>query len=457
MTFRPSRKREAGAASAREWDPLAGGSALLFWAKIAGNGGYFVAVLIVARALGPAGRGTVAFITVTALVVAQVAGLGVGEATTVFAAQRPARRAVLLSNVLLFFSGSGVLVATLAFSGMLLGDLSPAGVGPAELVILSFGILASALVDAGYAFLLGTQRLRQLALTTASASWVYALLVTVLWASVGLTVGRAALAWTISESMRALAVVSLSIRGIRLGRPSRRLLAESIAFGARVWVGSLARFLNFRTDQILMGFIASEATLGIYAVAVNTSEVLLYLPSAAATALLPVVARTESAQQTEQTLRAFRSVALVTAVGVAAAALLGPALLPAVFGVSFSDSVGPFLWLLPGTLGFAATAVFSNALVASSSPGLSSLGPVVSLIVSFALDLALIPPFGATGAAAAASVAFLAGGATSIVTNRRLSPFPWRTLLVPRRGDLDVLRALARPLLRLPMPRRGTS
>jgi O-antigen/teichoic acid export membrane protein len=430
---------------------------LLFWAKIAGNGGYFVAVLIVARALGPAGRGTVAFITVTALVVAHVAGLGVGEATTVFSAQRPARRPVLLSNLLLFFLGSGALAATLAFGGMLLADLSPAGVGPAELVILSGGVLASALVEAGYSFLLGTERLRQLALTTASASWVYALIVAVLWATVGLTVGRAALAWTTTESMRALAAVSLSIRGMRLGRPSRRLLGESIAFGVRVWVGSLARFLNFRTDQILMGFIASEAALGLYAVAVNTSEVLLYLPSVAATALLPIVARTESSRRSEQTLRAFRSVALVTAVGVIAAALLGPTLLPAVFGASFSESVGPFLWLLPGTLGFAAMTVFSNALVASPSPGLSSLGPVVSLIVGLVLDVALIPPFGAKGAAAAASAAFLAGGATAILASRRLGAFPWGALLVPRRGDLDVLRALAGPLLRLPMPRRGTS
>jgi O-antigen/teichoic acid export membrane protein len=62
---------------AREPDPVAGGSALLFWSKIAGNAGFFVAVLILARALGPTGRGTIAFITVTALVAARLAGLGI--------------------------------------------------------------------------------------------------------------------------------------------------------------------------------------------------------------------------------------------------------------------------------------------------------------------------------------------------------------------------------------------
>jgi O-antigen/teichoic acid export membrane protein len=445
-------KREA---AARTWDPLAAGSANLFWAKIGGNGGYFVAVLIVARALGPAGRGTVAFITVAALVVAHMSGLGVGEATIVLSARDPGRRPVLLANALAFFLGSGFTAATLAFLGLALSGIEPAGVGMPELVILWLGIVSCAAGEAGYSFLVGVERLRQLALITGCASWVYAGLVFVLWAGPGLTVGRAALAWTATEALRAVVLISLSSRGTILGLPSRRLLVEEIGFGLRLWVGSLARFLNFRTDQILMGFLATEAALGFYAVAVNVSEVLLYLPSSAATALLPLIARTEHSRRGKETLRAFRSVIFVTALGVGAAALLGPVVLPAVFGDAFDESVVPFLWLLPGTFGYAASAVFSSALVGSSSPGLSSLGPIVSLVVGFALDLALIPPFGATGAAAAASVAFLVGGSTALITYHRVSPFTWRSLLVPHRGDLDVLVALAGPLLG--RPRRETA
>ena len=443
-------------AAARTGDPLAAGSANLFWAKIGGNGGYFVAVLIVARGLGPAGRGTVAFITVAALVVAHMAGLGVGEATTVLSARHPARRPALLANALVYFLSAGVTAGTIAFLGLLLSGVEPAGVGTPELVILAFGIVSCALGEAGYSFLLGTERLRQLAFVTGCASWVYASLVFVLWAGPGLTVGRAAMAWTTTEALRAIVLFSLSARGTVFGLPSRRLLVEEIAFGIRLWIGSLARFLNFRTDQILMGFITTEAALGYYAVAVNVSEVLLYLPSSAATALLPLIARTEPVRRGEETLRAFRSVGFVTAAGVAVAAVVGPVVLPAVFGDAFDESVVPFLWLLPGTFGFAASAVFSNALVGSSSPGLSSLGPLVSLTLGFALDLALIPTHGATGAAAAASAAFLVGGATALITYRRVHPFAWRSLLVPHRGDLDVLFALAGPLLRA-RPRRGTA
>lgn len=402
---------------------------------------------MLARGLGPSGRGTIAFITVTALVVARVAGLGVGEATTVYAARRSEERDVLLSNLVLFMLSSSLLAAGLACAALqLLGDERPAGVGQSELAILIAGTLASALVEAGAAFLLGCGRLRRLALITATASWVYPILLGVVWLSAGLTVTRAALAWVAAEVLRALLLLRQSARGVALVRPRLSVLVDSMRFGIRVWVGSFARFLNFRIDQILMGLMASEAALGIYAVAVNASEVLLYLPAATATALLPVAARAEPGQRVQQTLRAFRSAALVTIGAVVVAAILGPLLLPVVFGSAFRGSVEPFLWLLPGALGFAATAVFSNALVASTSPGLSSLGPLVSLVVGVALDLVLIPRFGATGAAAAASMAFLAGGSVAVVAYARRSPFAWRALLLPRRGDLEVLRALARPL-----------
>jgi O-antigen/teichoic acid export membrane protein len=428
-------------------DPVAGGSALLFWAKVAGNAGFFAAVLMLARGLGPTGRGTIAFITVTALVAARFAGLGIGEATAVFVARRPEARGALLANVVVFMLAGGAVAAAVACGALVaLGDSGPAGLGAPELAVLACATLVSALGEGGYFFLLGAQRLRQVALITATASWIYPLLLLAVWSTAGLTVLRAAVAWTVAESIRALAYLGRSARGLGPARVDVGLLAESVRFGIRAWVGSLARFLNFRTDQILMGFLATEAALGVYAVAVNASEVLLYLPAATATALLPVAARTEAGLRAEQALRAFRSAAVVTVAAGLVAALAGPFLLPLLFGEPFEASVTPFLWLLPGALGFTAIVVFSNALVAASSPLLSSTGALVSLVVGIGLDLLLIPRFGATGAAAAASAAFLAGGCAALVAFRRRSPFAWRLLLQPRRSDLSVFRALVWPL-----------
>jgi O-antigen/teichoic acid export membrane protein len=439
-------------------DPAARASALFFWAQIVGNAGLFLGLLLVTRALGPTGRGTVAFITVTALVTAWIARLGVTEATIVFAAQRPSARPVLLSNILIFATGAALVGAALVCGSLLLlPGARPPGVGEAELAILALSILVAGLADAGYRFLLGCSRFREHALITITTSWIYPLAIAIFWAAFGLTVAQAALIWAATQGLRALLLFSVGRREGGFGRPSRPLLGESIVFGLRAWIGTLADSLNFRIDQILIALIASEATLGIYVVAVNLSEVLMYLPGAAAMALLPLVAGSEPEGRLDRTVRAFRSEFLLPLASVLVAAVVVPPLLPLVFGAPFEASVKPFLLLLPGAIGFVAMGVFSNALVASSYPSLSSVAPLISVVLGVTLDIVLIPPFGASGAAAAASVSVLAGGATALAIYRARVPFRLRDLVLPRAGDLELLRAVAAPLLRVHVARRGTS
>jgi O-antigen/teichoic acid export membrane protein len=420
------------------------GPALLFWAQIIGNSGLFVGLLLVTRALGPSGRGTVAFLTVTALVTAWIARLGVTEATVVFAAQRPEARPTLLANSLAFSTCAGIAGAALVCGTLsVFPALRPHGVGAAELAILGVSILAACLADAGYRFMLGCSRFRTHAVVTAITSWFYPVLAVILWGAFGLTVALAALVWAATQGLRAAILFSFAIRRVSgLGRPSLVLLRETIGFGVRAWVGTLADSLGFRIDQILLALIASEAALGFYVVAVNLSEILLYFPGAVSTALIPLAARSEAGPRLGQTLQAFRSALFVMIASLLASAVLAPPLIPIVFGPSFHASVTPFLLLLPGLVGFTAMIVFSNALVASSLPSLSSVAPAVCFVVGVALDFVLIPFFGASGAAAAASAGYLAAGLTALLVYRRRVPFHLIELVVPKPGDFAVLRAL---------------
>jgi O-antigen/teichoic acid export membrane protein len=433
---------------APERDPAARGSALLFWAQLAGNSGLFVALVVVTRALGPSGRGTIAFITVAAILLARVARLGVSEATTVFTAQRPAARPALLTNLVLSVGTSTTIGACLVCGALALmpASVRPSGIGTDELVLLGLGALASAFADAGYTFLLGCSRFRLHALTTAVTAWLYVALVVAVDATVGLTIALAALAWIAVQGLKGFFMLAVSIRDVGLGAPDGLLLGEAIRFGLRAWFGTLSDALNDRLDQIIAAFIASQAVLGFYAVAVNASEILLYLPGAAATALLPVAARSDPRGRVDRVLRAFRSVMFVSLVSVVIGAALGPLLVPLVFGDAFTESVTPFLLLLPAALGYVALSIFSSALVASGAPGRSSLGPLVSLVLATALDFILIPRYGASGAAAAASIGYLAGGGVALVLYRSWATFAWRTALRPQRRDLDLVWALVGPL-----------
>ena len=164
-----------------------------------------------------------------------------------------------------------------------------------------------------------------------------------------------------------------------IARPRLALLGESFRFGARAWIGSLARFLNFRVDQIMVAFLATEATLGIYAVAVNCSELLLYVPGAVAGSSSRSSPSPAAEHGPRRTLHVVRGVILLTGASTLVAALVGPWLLPILFGSAFQASVMPFLLLLPGALGFVFMSIFSSGLIGSAPPGRSSLGAIVAL------------------------------------------------------------------------------
>jgi len=422
-----------------------GGSAMLLWAQVASATGLFVAVLFLARGLGPEGRGTMAFISVAALIIGRIARIGVGEAVAILAAQRRSVRPALLADLAVFVVPVTLLVATgVAVGILLMPEPHPAGVGGTELIALVVGATGLALFESCGMFLLGCRRFVARTLTGATAPWLYAGVLAALTAGGTLTVASAAFTWAFAMCIGGLIGLSISIRTAGLGRPDRDLLAQLIRLGARLWVGTLTSFLNLRIDQLLMGFISTEATLGIYAVAVNGAEVLLYFPTAIGEALYPFLAVGNPREQAQQALRAVRLLAVSTTASIALAAVLGPALVPLVFGKPFEASVIPFLWLLPGALGYAATRVFSSALATSSAPGRSSLPPLISLVLGIVLDLLLIPGLGAVGAAIAASAAYIAGGTSALLMHRSQNPFA-ATELVPRLGEVTVLlpRALA--------------
>lgn len=422
-------------------DAVLRGSALLFGARIIGNAGFFVAVLVLAHALTVPHRGQFAFITTASQLTATVSSLGVTQATTIFAAQRAAARGRLLANVLSWAVLSSLVAASLVAVGisMLGSDHRPAGISGAELVLLAAGAVAAAISGSGNAFLIGLRRWRTQALVSASAPWLYALMLAVVWAFPQLDVDRALEVWVAIYVLWAAALVVAALKQVGIQRPDIGLLKESLRFGVRAWVGSLALLLNYRTDQVIMGFIASEAALGIYTVAVNASEILLILPSAAGTAIMPVLARSAGSSLGDRALRTFRVVILVSLGAMLVAATLGSVLLPVVFGDRYRAAVIPFLWLIVGTIGFAACTVFESALFATSAPGLASLPQVASLAVGLTLDFALIPMYGASGAAAATAAAATAAGATACFALRRRVRFAYRELL-PGAADVVALR-----------------
>lgn len=193
-----------------------------------------------------------------------------------------------------------------------------------------------------------------------------------------------------------------------LGRPDPRLARRMMSYGMRGQVGGFITLLNLRLDFLILGALTGPAVLGGYAVASKYAE-LLKLPGLAVTWVsYPRFARLAEDEAARQSRRLLGpAIGAVVAAAVPVLLLSGPVIL-LLYGPEFADAVGLAQLLVAGMVLSGAAGVASGYLYGRGRPGLNSLVLGLGLVVTAALDVILIPMYGAMGAAIASTVSYLA-------------------------------------------------
>ena len=210
-----------------------------------------------------------------------------------------------------------------------------------------------------------------------------------------------------SVSVYAWSRIKTRADGFARGSARLSLVAEIARFGIRGQVGGIVGLLNLRLDFAVLGALAGPAVLGVYAVASKYAE-LLRLPGLALTwVMYPRIAR-RGREEVARSIRGLlpRAIGLTFTIGLVLA-LGAHLLLPALYGPEFAGAVVPAWILIGGLLLQGASGLATAYLYGIGRPGLNSLALGAGLLLTLALDLALIPRFGAVGAATASAVAYL--------------------------------------------------
>ena len=207
----------------------------------------------------------------------------------------------------------------------------------------------------------------------------------------------------------AIAWTRLFRRGFLTGanRPSAALARRMYAFGMRGQLGSLMQLLNLRFNFIFLGALAGPAALGIYAVAAKYAEFLRLLPIAANWVLYPQFARADAGLAAASSRRMILRAGAVTAGASIPLAVAAGFVVPFLFGQVFGAAVLPAQILLVGLAAEGVGGVVTAFLFGRGRPGLNSLAAGAGVVVTLVLDVILIPRYGAVGAAAASSAAYL--------------------------------------------------
>ena len=367
----------------------------------------FALVVIQSRFLDPEGRGRFVLVVLTVTILARLFGQ-LGVAVTSLAGEgelRPLVSRALALTLLLGVGGAALILvagATINAFGLRLAAIAAPALAPNILSACLSGVL------------LGRARIRL---------WNYIQLLPpvltlagMLVVVVGLKRGvdGAVAVWTIAYVLTAVFAL-FATRDLWLPLSTARILDRCGRAIARLafamGVVQIVNLIGYRVELFVLEHYKGLGQVGVYSIAMQAAEAIWLIPAAVASAVTGPVVH-ESEDGAARLIRNACGKGLLYTTGVALAiGGAAPFVIPLLFGDAFRGAVRPLVLLLPGVVAYAPVTILVVYLtVRRARPRLSLVVSVIGLVVTAAMSVVLIPPYGPSGAAIASAIGYGAGG-----------------------------------------------
>jgi O-antigen/teichoic acid export membrane protein len=417
---------------------------VLFATQAIATGVGVVNGFLLARLLGPAGKGDyylLVLLPATAMILIQ---LGLPQAFGFYAARGQTvgvvAKTLILTAALSLLAAVGVLVLLPFLRETFLRGI---GLGQIDLAFIALPLALNAAFTTNV--VVGRQAVRWYAAVNVTYPIATTILLVVIVGRLGLGVTGALvvylIAWGIQTGgflMGARRVVAAVDRALPV------CYRELFGYGLPFYPGSITQYFNYRADVYLLAWLLATpaAPIGYYSVAVALAEMLFLLPNSVSLLFFPQVAGSSREASDRQVPTVSRVTLLITA---AFAVLLLPAavLVIGLFLPAFVPSLAPLFVLLPGVVALSAAKVLGGYVSGLGLTSLTSYVNVSAFILNVVVNIVLIPRFGIVGAAAASLVSYSASSVAFTVIAARLSHSPPLDFWIPRADDVRFTLASA--------------
>lgn len=411
-----------------------------FFTKILFLGGSFIISVILARLLGPEGKGLVTALFVIPNLTISLADLGVRQSSAFYIGQKKySIQQVMSSNLLLWLVSSFIsLIVVIGY--YLLPSTSNYSV--ALMLIGASYVPVKVLTAYMNGVLQGIQDIKTLNVKFIIDFSVHIILVVLLvWVLDFGVVGAAA-----AKLITVLAVIYYSSKVVKKSAKFKiqyykgvpeDLLKKGFAFAIAVFVLQL----NYKIDIVFLESMVDSHSLGIYSVGVALAELIWQLPAA-----IGVVLFTRSANSLSDEEAGKRSAKLlrITWIPLIMVSLVfwmaAPLFVQIVYGAAFADSAQIIRILMPGIVLMVLFKILNANLSGRGKPLFALRIYLATLAINIALNLILIPVYGIHGAAIASTISYTIGAIVFTIAYHRLTKMAYKDLFIINKSDIAMIK-----------------
>jgi antigen flippase len=363
--------------------------------------------ILVARLLGPVGRGQFAAAILWPGLFAAMGGMGVGVALARRAGRATDLARVIRTGLLLtLLTGTVVMALCAAAIPWLLpgGDTIVRNAAYAFVPYIIFNHVSLAMIaidqGAGWFNRMNWTRLivNPVYLALVIALWLAGIR-DVLWFVISLLIATGAVAFF----RVAMALWHAPIPGSM--EPLKTIFREALPFGFAGLLNPLAA----SADKALLLYLLGTTQLGFYTVALTAASVVNSLAGAAGTVSFGVSAQAKDREGFDRVARMFRFTAWTWLLAGLAVAVVIPIVLPLLYGAVFRPAIQPAILLIPAAALAGQASILEESMRAQGRAFIGLEARVAGLLVMVAAGWLLVPAFGILG------VVFAAIGSQAIV------------------------------------------
>ena len=365
----------------------------------------FAGGIIIARALGPEGKGLIFSIFFWPMLLSWIGGLGIGYANTYHIAKDPHKLPSILGNSLLlaFTLGFTLTLVFFPLAPFLFEDKSAIPFARLYFLFFPLFILADYI---GWIFT-GLKNYTFFNLSRASPRFLYLAGIIILLVTGHLNVPSVVIMRLIFSVITSLYFIFylLKLSGFRI-KVDFSLLKDSLKMSIKAHIGIVSNIGNKRADQaFLVAFYGSEA-VGLYSVAVNISSSLWHLVNAVGFTIIPSVASLEK-EEIKRKVKNFtvKLLILLFPLGVVLF-FISPYLIRFLYGTSFLPCLPALKILIFASMVQGIGVIIQEALKGMKRPLLASAGGFIGTFTNLIFLALFLPRYGITGAALASLVSY---------------------------------------------------
>ncbi|WP_010270030.1 oligosaccharide flippase family protein [Paenibacillus senegalensis] len=402
--------------------------------------GAFLVSVILARLLGPEGKGIITAVLVIPTLVVTIADLGIRQASAYFIGTKAYRYEDIVSSLIFLWMMTS-LISIAVVSVILALQYG----GKYDWKILAACIMTIP-VNLGIQYLRGIMQGRGRIGSINKVEIIktflnFTILLLLVW-----LFGMGVLGAALTQLLMALFTLGYSIKlligevkiKLRYIHPlPLQLIRKGFSFAFALFIIQM----NYRVDIVILEYFTNISEVGIYSVGTNLSELIWQLPAAVGLILFSRSANSDSAQAAvESTARLIRMVIPFLIVFGLFFWLLAPLLIGLLYGADFAASGIVIRYLLPGILVMVIFKLIHSDLSGRGAPLVSLNVSLIALAVNLVLNLLLIPRMGAIGSAIASSVSYSIAGLSFVWIYARRESIRVRDVLVLNREDWELIK-----------------